>query len=300
MGHESGGSKTDTLVKLVLVFFITLLSFSVGTFVGKQFSDSQHKMAQLEDEGAEGREPATDPKYSAEEALTDEDIANLTEEFVNREKEKSADHNGTEQKGADKKGAEQKASDHKSADHKASDKVKEKAKVSAKEHGSESAHDQVQRDVASEYKSYGNKKTKSDEEHVADDLDVDPPKVKPSSLKEAVSKTAQRIAEGKAPTAPSEPERKPNSSYPNLAAGTVGKFTVQVASYASEGEAKKYASQLKEKGIEAFYIPAEVKGKTWYRVNIGLFESYKNAQSYREELLKETKVGSAIVQKIIR
>lgn len=46
--NQIGGSRTDTLIKLVLVFFLSLLSFSVGTFVGKQFSDSQHKIADLE------------------------------------------------------------------------------------------------------------------------------------------------------------------------------------------------------------------------------------------------------------
>lgn len=44
--HKSSG--TDTVVKVVLVFFISLLSFSIGTFVGKKFSDKQHKMASLE------------------------------------------------------------------------------------------------------------------------------------------------------------------------------------------------------------------------------------------------------------
>jgi hypothetical protein len=48
MGVERYGSKTDVVVKLVLVFFIALLSFSIGTFVGKKFSDNQHKMATLE------------------------------------------------------------------------------------------------------------------------------------------------------------------------------------------------------------------------------------------------------------
>lgn len=46
--NQRGGAKTDTMVKLILVFFVSLLSFSVGTFVGKQFSDSQHKLAALE------------------------------------------------------------------------------------------------------------------------------------------------------------------------------------------------------------------------------------------------------------
>jgi len=33
----------DFLVKVVLVFFISLLSFSLGTYMGKQVSDEQHE-----------------------------------------------------------------------------------------------------------------------------------------------------------------------------------------------------------------------------------------------------------------
>ena len=55
MAVERYGSKTDVVVKLILVFFISLLSFSIGTFVGKKFSDNQHKIAQLEPNWASGR-----------------------------------------------------------------------------------------------------------------------------------------------------------------------------------------------------------------------------------------------------
>ena len=48
MSAAKGNSKADTLVKVVLVFFISLLSFSVGTFVGKQVSDSHHRRMALE------------------------------------------------------------------------------------------------------------------------------------------------------------------------------------------------------------------------------------------------------------
>ncbi len=50
MSKEKGSSKADTLVKVVLVFFISLLSFSVGTFVGKTVSDTDHRRVALEGE----------------------------------------------------------------------------------------------------------------------------------------------------------------------------------------------------------------------------------------------------------
>jgi hypothetical protein len=41
---------TDATIKILIVLFICLLSFSIGTFVGKQVSNSDHKRMQLEKE----------------------------------------------------------------------------------------------------------------------------------------------------------------------------------------------------------------------------------------------------------
>lgn len=111
MLNRRGGSRTDTLLKLTLMFFVILLSFSAGTFLGKQFSDSQHKLNALENNQEESttaeheeRETASVPPNSLEvkpeDALTDEDIAKLSEEFSNKEKdvqgtEASSEHSDT-------------------------------------------------------------------------------------------------------------------------------------------------------------------------------------------------------------
>src|SRR3954454_5697248 len=91
MMDQNGGSRPDTLMKLVLVFFLSLLSFSVGTFVGKQFSDSQHKLAELENNGSEAeRSTASIPpdvtKAQPSEAITEEEISKLSDEFLKKEK----------------------------------------------------------------------------------------------------------------------------------------------------------------------------------------------------------------------
>jgi hypothetical protein len=90
MRNQKGGSRTDTLIKLVLIFFISLLSFSVGTFVGKNFSDSKYKQAQLEGEfDGGGRETASIPnnnlEVKPEEALTEKDIDQIANEFTKPE-----------------------------------------------------------------------------------------------------------------------------------------------------------------------------------------------------------------------
>ena len=93
MLNQHGGSRTDTLIKLVLVFFLSLLTFSVGTFVGKQFSDSQHKIADLENNGGDAGDrstasiPADVTKVDPGQAISEEEITKLSDEFVKKEKQ---------------------------------------------------------------------------------------------------------------------------------------------------------------------------------------------------------------------
>ncbi len=232
MLDEKGRSKTDTIVKLVLVFFISLLSFSVGTFVGKQVSDSDYRRANLEQDYKGAREVASEDtdKEGDDKPLTESDINSLSEEFVQSEKDK--------------------APAAKTADATADKKAEQMG-----------------------YKKVAT--TKEDE-------------------------PAQRIAAGEAPTHDQPQARKPDSVMPmNVADSAVGKFTVQVASFADEAEAKTHATNLKEKGWNAFYLTAEVKGRKWYRVSVGLFSDAKSAMGFREKFMKEANSTSAIVQKIV-
>jgi cell division protein FtsN len=231
MLDEKGRSKTDTIVKLVLVFFISLLSFSVGTFVGKQVSDSDYRRANLEQDYKGAREVASEDadKDGDDKPLTESDINSLSEEFVQSEKENKTTAAKNVDATTDKK-AEQ----------------------------------------------MGYKKVSKDDE------------------------PAQKIAAGESPTHDEPQTRKPDSVMPmNVANSAVGKFTVQVASFADEAEAKSQASALKEKGWNAFYLTADVKGRKWYRVSVGLFSDAKSAMGFREKFMKEANASSAIVQKIV-
>ena len=70
-------AKSDAIVKLVLVFVISLLSFAVGTFVGKKYSDQQHKIAAYEPtkESTSGRSVASEKEVNKAGAMSDEEIA---------------------------------------------------------------------------------------------------------------------------------------------------------------------------------------------------------------------------------
>jgi len=248
MAAESYGSKTDVVVKLILVFFISLLSFSIGTFVGKKFSDNQHRISLVEpthgDDSEESpREVASVPPDSNEvkpkDALTDEEIKKLAEEFVADDTHKPTAENPN-------KHEEEHKTDKNS------------------EHHEVAAHD-------------GHKPTQK-------------------------SEVAERVIAGKTPEVEkhetSVKNRIPQSLPKDIAASSAGKYTVQIGSYPEEAEAQKQASSLKDKGFSAFYFSANINGKTYYRVSVGLFTTQKEADAYKKDLISRAKVTSAFVQKI--
>lgn len=242
-----GGGKADTMVKVVLVFFISLLSFSVGTFVGKQVSDKDRRHAALESDAKGEREPASAHEgegHGAQgdsEKISAKDVESLTDEFVAQEK---------------LAGGHSEAKGH-----------------------SDSGHSE---EVASAegFKSYK--------------------RAKKPAKGEGLEEVAQDVAKGEAPSDGMAEARKPASILPSVASGSVGKFTVQVASYPEEKEAKSHAADLKTQGWNAFYVPAMINGRTWYRVSVGLFNNDKTAQSFRAQFMKESGAKAAIVQKIVQ
>ncbi len=262
-------SKMDSFVKLAIFLFVTLLSFSVGIFAGKKFSDNQHELAALEPQKAShaSRGVAStkdDSHRSKPGAMTDEEIAKLAEEFVADETTPSVTEGHGGSHGEEAHGTEKKDSP---------------------EH-----HDPSSAKTATVTTTHGS--------------DHEVP-VKNEAPHE-VSSAAQNLASGKAPSAAPAPtshsvkaeDRIPSSLPKEVGGFNVGKFTVQVASYADESEAQKMASELKGKGYSAFYIPAKISGKTWFRVSVGQFATQKEAQGYRVQFIQKAKVESAIVQKI--
>jgi cell division protein FtsN len=252
------GAKTDVMVKLVLVFFISLLSFSIGTFVGKKYSDNQHKLAALEPGkgGHENREVASE--HGAEAATA----------------EHGAEHGEV-------------AKEH----------------VAAKT--GDSMSDEEIAKLAEEFVADDNSEVTATKEVAHKEEVAVAPKTRTLEKAEPLN-VAKNIANGKSVTTAATEEKKaevrvPSSIPKNVAQyNTAGKFTVQVGAYAKEEEAQKIAGDLKSKGFSAFYIPANVKGTTWFRVSVGLFATPREAQDYRTELMAKAKLSSALVQPIIK
>lgn len=82
--------KSETFIKLGLVFFISLLSFAIGTLVGKEYSDRQYKLSKMEPgEAHEAQRDVASNEHGATK-LSDEEIAKLAEEFVTDDKVEAA------------------------------------------------------------------------------------------------------------------------------------------------------------------------------------------------------------------
>ncbi len=297
MAVERFGSKTDVVVKLVLVFFIALLSFSVGTFVGKKFSDNQHKLAQLEPghgssegshevaaeegHGGEGEEArgiaSVHPDAGTvkpEKALSDDEIAKLAEEFVTDDT---------------KAGEPGKLNDKHMDEH-----TQAKAEGHGEEHGTAAVATPHQ---PASVPAHGTTPAPAPA-HGA----ITPPSAPAAPAAHGeVLKPAARMAEGHSAVIENPPavaSRIPAALPKEVASSAIGKFTVQVASYPTEKEAQNMSADLKAKGFSAFYVSAKIKGATWYRVSVGLFTTTKEAEAYKKDLLTRAKVASALVTKI--
>ena len=87
---EQSSSKMDTVLKMLLIAFVSLLAFSSGVYFGKQMSDSDHQLKALESDfntstavaagaNAEGK--------AADDQMGDEEVAALSEKYMNAEKD---------------------------------------------------------------------------------------------------------------------------------------------------------------------------------------------------------------------
>jgi cell division protein FtsN len=293
------GAKSDVVVKLVLVFFISLLSFAIGTFVGKKYSDNQHKLAKLEPQTKEahgeravasehGEEQATTAKHEEKsEMVSDEEIKKLTEENLKKEefvaddtKTAAAAHGAKEEHGAKKE---------------------ERATAKTEEHGAAKKEEHAVVKAEPVKAEHGKTEHAVEKTSAAEKAKPKAHTTKNEAVHDEALAAAQAFLDGKAPEAKEEVKKEtriPSSLPKDVAQYAVGKFTVQVASYAEKVDAEKKASKLKEMGYQANVFSAQVSGKTWYRVSFGLFATQDEAVTEKQKYLEKNKTESALVQKI--
>jgi cell division septation protein DedD len=78
------------------------------------------------------------------------------------------------------------------------------------------------------------------------------------------------------------------------ATGTVGAYTVQVASLESENKAVRMADRLKERGYPAYINEVSIKGKTFYRVKCGMFKDRKEAGDFKSLLAQKENINGFV------
>ena len=248
-------SKIHVYIFMVLIFFLCLLCFSVGTFVGKNVTESEMRKSQGEVAGNLNERTISSIEDglfddSNEESVEDADEVALTNEEINSLAEEFSD---------------------------TSEETKKEGEDSMKILATDPNVKQVATDTT----------TKADK--TTEMLEKNP-----------ISDVTDRIAKSESATEAFKQPRLPSAVMPLIAASTLGKYTIQIASYTDEKEAQKHASELKQKGYSAFYIPAKIRNKDWFRVSVGLFDNSTKANSFRKSFVLKTKLEAAIVQKITK
>ena len=64
-------------------------------------------------------------------------------------------------------------------------------------------------------------------------------------------------------------------------------YTIQIAAFLSQPHAENYTKKLKKTGLDARFIKAEGKNKTWFLVRISKFEDKSSAAAYGQKLKSE-------------
>lgn len=97
---QNGSSRLDTVLKMLLIAFVSLLAFSSGVYFGKQMSDSEYQLKALEKDFNDNEKVAAGEEASGEEAapqdaMIDEEIAQLSNKYM-KNSEEAADVDGDE------------------------------------------------------------------------------------------------------------------------------------------------------------------------------------------------------------
>ncbi len=72
-------------------------------------------------------------------------------------------------------------------------------------------------------------------------------------------------------------------------------FTLQVAAYLSETDARRYVDQLKGQELDAYWTRASGSNKTWYQVRISHFKTKAEARTVGEDLKTRQLIGDYYV-----
>lgn len=109
--------------------------------------------------------------------------------------------------------------------------------------------------------------------------------VQPAYVREVIERSEPETPQPQAeeppeelPVAEATPE--PVAAAPALPRAPAGRgYTVQVGAYETVAEAQDIIRALQARGAEPFHVEANVNGRTWHRVRVGLYPSRAAAES---------------------
>jgi cell division septation protein DedD len=117
---------------------------------------------------------------------------------------------------------------------------------------------------------------------------------------ETVKPPAKKIEQKEMPTKTQPVEKvaaaPPMQEKPAEPVGDGPKHTVQIASLESEIQAIRMVNKMVSRGYPAFYLKASVKGKTYFRVRCGRFESRKEAGEFLALLAGREKIKGFVTR----
>jgi len=82
-------------------------------------------------------------------------------------------------------------------------------------------------------------------------------------------------------------------SQPGKRAEPMKAWAVQVKAAPDKPSADAWVNRLKSKGYDAFVVEADIRGKTWYRVRVGSFDTRQDAEKLRKVLEVEEGLADA-------
>ncbi len=132
---------------------------------------------------------------------------------------------------------------------------------------------------------------------------TNPSQRKPSSDTEEVQKHQDKKIPEKNELESSETPQMESSSYNNLPLKVKktlsAKYTIQLRTYKKEDQAISYLKNLKDQGIDAFYMSfTDDNDQTWYRVSSGVYSDKTLANNELQRILKTTSVEDASIKEI--
>jgi cell division septation protein DedD len=74
------------------------------------------------------------------------------------------------------------------------------------------------------------------------------------------------------------------------------RFTLELGVTRSQPEAENIVDQLAEVGIQAYYTPVNINGKSVYRIRRGIYPSAELARRDAEELIQQKKLAVKVIR----